>query len=339
MKVLIIGVGNLAAGAVQAIEAMNDGDGDYFSFVPNLSWEKVEIVGAVDVDKKKVGQKLKDALFAPPNVASKFREVKVDVTVEPGVVKDDLGFLEPVIDPVTVSEEKFEDYIETLKPDLILLSTPSNMNKSNTFYAEVAARNGISLINTTPTPVAKEMGNKFGEKGTFVLGDDLLSQIGGTVFHEGLIEFLESRGVKVVRSYQVDIAGTTEALVTIQDDVKDVKKGIKSSFIRSRKDVEVVAGTSDYVQFLKDRRVSYIVIEGYYGAGAKVRVDVSLKTYDSQNAIVPVLDLLKVSARLKAKGTKGNVPEVSGFYFKSPPVTFKSLEEARKALEDFVKSL
>lgn len=339
MRLLIIGVGNLAASVVQAVEDMNEGRNDYFSFVPHLRWEEVRIVGALDVDRKKVGLKLSQALFVPPNVASKFREVKSDVTVEAGILKDDLGFLSGLLDPMHKDEGEVEDYIRSVKPDLILLATSSNVIRSNTAYAEIAARNGISMINLTPSPIAKESAGKFEENGAFVLGDDLLSQIGGTAFHMGLIEFLESRGVKVLRSYQVDIAGTTEALVTIQDDVKDVKKGIKSSFIRGQRDVEVVAGTSDYVQFLKDRRVSYIVVEGYYGAGAKIRVDISLKTLDSQNAVIPVLDLLKVSSILKKRNVRGNVPEVSGFYFKSPPKTFKSMSEAKEELMRFTKAL
>ena len=339
MRLAIIGVGNLASALVQAISLVKSG-GKVFSFVPGLDFpNEIEIVGAVDIDRKKVGKKLSEAIFSPPNVAERFHDVSTDVLVSPGVIKDDLGFLSPAIDPVSVSEGEFLDYLKGIRPDIIVLSTSSNMNESNLFYANAALEVKATLINTTPTPIVKKLGEKFREMSVPLLGDDLLSQIGGSALHEGLIEFLESRGVKVIRSYQVDIAGTTEALVTLQDDVKEVKKGLKSSFIKGDREVEVVAGTSDYVSFLKDRRVSYMVIEGYYGVNAKVRIDVSLKTSDPQNSIVPMLDLLKLAYYMKKKGIGGAVPEACGFYFKSPPVKYNSLSEAREKLLEFVKSL
>lgn len=339
MRIAIIGVGNLASALVQAISYVKSG-GKVHTFIPALPFPKdLEVVGAFDIDRKKVGKKLREALFSPPNVAERFQDVDVDVEVMPGVLKDDLGFLTPVIDPVHTDEGKFLDSLKSLKPDVVVLSTSSNMNNSNTFYASAALGAGSALINTTPTPLVMSFGEKFRERSIPILGDDLLSQVGGTALHEGLVEFLESRGVRVVRSYQVDIAGTTEALVTLQDDVKDVKKGMKSSFIRGNRNVEVVAGTSDYVGFLKDRRVSYMVIEGIYGLNAKVRIDVSLKTSDPQNSVVPMLDLLKLAYHMKEKGIGGAVPEACGFYFKSPPVKYKSLSEAREKLLGFVSSL
>ena len=339
MRTVIIGVGNLASALVQALSYVKSG-GRVLSFVPTLPLPKdLEVVGAFDIDKRKVGKKLREALFSPPNVTEKFQDVDVDVEVMPGVLKDDLGFLSPVIDPVYTEEGEFLDSLKSLKPDVVVLSTSSNMNKSNTFYASAALSAGSALINTTPTPLIRDFSEKFRERSLPLLGDDLLSQIGGTALHEGLVEFLESRGVKVVRSYQVDIAGTTEALVTLQDDVKDVKKDMKSSFIRGNRNVEVVAGTSDYVGFLKDRRVSYMVIEGVYGVNAKVRIDVSLKTSDPQNSVVPMLDLLKLAYYMKEKGIGGAVPEACGFYFKSPPIKYNSLSEAKEKLLGFLSSL
>ncbi|TRM84707.1 L-myo-inositol-1-phosphate synthase, partial [Sulfolobus sp. F3] len=146
--------------------------------------------------------------------------------------------------------------------------------------------------------------------------------------------------VKILRSYQVDIAGSTEALVTLEEWRKDVKKGIKSSYISQYSNgAEVVAGTSDYVEFLKDRRVSYMVIEGIYGIGIPVRIDISLKTYDSINAVSPLIDLIRIAKILLSKGIGGAVKEVCGYYFKSPPRHYNSLVETKSELEKFLREL
>ncbi len=201
--------------------------------------------------------------------------------------------------------------------DVVINLLPTGVNKASEYYAEQALGANSALVNASPAPLVEKFSASFMSKSLPLLGDDLISQIGGTALHSGIINFLEKRGVKVIRSYQIDISGTTETLVTLEDWRKETKKRIKSSYISSQQEgIEVVAGTSDYVEFLGDRRVSYMVIEGEYALGARVRIDVSMKSQDGPNAIAPLLDLIRLAKILKDKGIGGSPSQICSHYFK-----------------------
>jgi myo-inositol-1-phosphate synthase len=321
VKVAIVGVGNVASALVQALEIVKGGRSLNGLRTLPISPEDVEVVTAFDVDKRKVGKTLGEAVFSPPNVVNKYVEVRSPVQVLRGPT---WGSIEGIVaNVIEESEEREIDVTETLKElkvDVVLNLLPSGADEASLNYAKSSLQAGSAFVNSTPTPVAKELGESFRRAGVPLLGDDLLSQIGGTVTHASLIDFLRSRGVKVTRSYQVDIAGSTEALITLEDWRKEVKKRVKSNYISSKAEgVEVVAGTSDYVQFLGDRRMSYMVIEGVYSFGVPVRIDVSLKTYDGPNAVVPLLDLIRIAKLLKDRGIGGSPSPICSTYFKSPP--------------------
>jgi myo-inositol-1-phosphate synthase len=268
-------------------------------------------------------------------------DVKSDVEVLRGPTLD--GVDEQLSKVIEESEEKPVNVKEVLKEnnvDVVINLLPAGADKASIFYAEESLSANSSFINTTPSNVTERIGDKYKEAKIPIFGDDLLSQIGGTIFHSGIIEFLQKRGVKILRSYQIDIAGNTETFATLEDWKKDLKKKIKSSFISQRSDnAEIVAGTSDYVEFLGDRRVSYMVIEGEYAMGAKVRVDISLKTYDAPNAVQPLIDLIRLAKILKDNNIGGVIPEVCGYYFKNSPVRYKSIDEAKARFEDFLKKI
>jgi myo-inositol-1-phosphate synthase len=341
IRVALIGVGNVAAAFLQALEFVRNGKPIYGILDLPISPLDIEIVTAFDIDKRKVNRKLKEAIFTKPNVVEKYIDVKNDVIVLRGPTYDgNSGILSTIIEE---SEEKPVDVVNVLKRekvDVVLNLLPTGAVEASRFYAKASLEANASFINVTPSPIAKELGKDFEKKNIPVLGDDLLSQVGGTITHAGIIEFLKSRGVKVIKSYQIDIAGSTEALVTLEDWRKDLKKGIKSSYISSYSNgAEIVAGTSDYVEFLKDRRVSYIVIEGIYGIGVPIRIDISLKTYDSINAISPLIDLIRIAKLLMDKRIGGAVKEVCSYYFKSPPEKFESISAAKQMLEKFLNNL
>ncbi|WP_338600173.1 inositol-3-phosphate synthase [Sulfolobus tengchongensis] len=342
VRVALIGIGNVAAAFVQAIEFAKTGKEIYGILNLPIKPNNIEIVAAFDIDKRKVGKRLREAIFTKPNVVDKYIDIKSnDIIVMRGPTLDGkVGILSSIIEE---SEEKPVDVVSILKRehvDVVINLLPTGAIKASAFYAMASLEAGVSFINSTPSPVAKEFGDKFRDRNLPVFGDDLLSQIGGTITHAGIIEFLKSRGVKVLRSYQIDIAGSTEALVTLEDWRKDLKKGIKSTFISSYTNgAEIVAGTSDYVEFLKDRRVSYMVIEGMYGIGVPIRIDISLKTYDSINAVSPLIDLVRLSKLLMEKGIGGAIKEVCYYYFKDPPERAKSIMEAKKGFELLLSNL
>jgi len=334
IRVALVGVGNVASALVQGLKK-----GTFYGILDlKIRPDEIKIVTAFDIDRRKVGKKLSEAIFSEPNVVSKYVDVEEDVVVLRGPTLDgNSGILSSIIEE---SDEKPVDVAEVLKEnkvDVVLNLLPTGADQASKFYALEALKAGCAFINTTPSPI-KLLHNEFKERRLPLFGDDLLSQIGGTIFHAGLINFLKSRGVRVLRSYQIDIAGTTEAYVTLEEWRKERKKEIKSSYIAGDDNIEVVAGTSDYVKFLKDRRVSYIYIEGIYGFGVPITVTISLKTFDAPNAVSPLIDLIRLAKLAKDRGIGGVIPEVCGYYFKDPPVKYNLLE-ARKRLEEFVRMI
>ncbi|AWR99807.1 inositol-3-phosphate synthase [Metallosphaera hakonensis] len=318
IRVALVGVGNVASALVQGLEYVKQG-----GIIPgtlNLEYkpEDIEVVAAFDIDRRKVGKRLSQAIFEKPNVVEKYVDVKSDVMVLRGPTLDGIdGILGKVIDE---SEERPIDVADSLKRmgvDVVINLLPTGVNKASEYYAEQALGANSALVNASPAPLVEKFSASFMSKSLPLLGDDLISQIGGTALHSGIINFLEKRGVKVIRSYQIDISGTTETLVTLEDWRKETKKRIKSSYISSQQEgIEVVAGTSDYVEFLGDRRVSYMVIEGEYALGARVRIDVSMKSQDGPNAIAPLLDLIRLAKILKDKGIGGSPSQICSHYFK-----------------------
>lgn len=331
----------MASALVQSIELIRNGKEIYGILDLPIRPNDIEIVAAFDIDKRKVNKRLREAIFTKPNVVDKYVDVKNDIIVMRGPTLDGrVGILSNIIEE---SEEEPVDIVDVLKKekvDVVVNLLPTGATSASNFYAKASLEAGSAFINTTPSPTAKEFKDQFMEKRLPILGDDLLSQIGGTITHAGIIEFLKSRGVKVLKSYQIDIAGSTEALVALEDWRKDLKKSLKSSFISSfTNDVEVVAGTSDYVEFLKDRRVSYMVIEGLYGIGVPIRIDISLKTYDSFNAVAPLIDLIRIAKLLGRHGIGGAVKEVCYYYFKDPPEKAKSIMDAKRSLDSLLNKL
>lgn len=341
IKVAIVGVGNSASALVQALEGIKQGSQVSGILELPIKPEEIDIVAAFDVDKRKVGKKLSEAIFSKPNVVNKYVDVNSDVIVLRGPTLD--GIDDHIGRIIEESEEKPVD-VETVlkenKVDVTINLLPAGAEKASVFYAGEALKVRSSFINATPTNVTEILGSKFQEIGLPIFGDDLLSQIGGTVFHSGIIEFLQKRGVKVIRSYQIDIAGNTETFITLDDSKKDLKKKIKSSYISQRtSSAEIVAGTSDYVEFLGDRRVSYMVIEGEYGLGSRVRIDISMKTLDSTNAVQPLIDLIRLAKIAKDKGIGGPIPEICGYYFKNSTKRYNTLDEAKSELEKRIKMM
>ncbi|MEM0363684.1 MAG: inositol-3-phosphate synthase [Sulfolobaceae archaeon] len=334
IRVALVGVGNVASALVQGLQK-----GEFYGILDlKIKPSEIKIVTAFDIDKRKVGKKLSEAIFSEPNVVSKYVNVESDVIVLRGPTLDGKsGILSKIIEE---SEERPVDVAEVLrenKVDVVVNLLPTGADQASRFYALEALKANCAFINATPSPI-KTLDKEFREKGLPLFGDDLLSQIGGTIFHAGLINFLKSRGVKVLRSYQIDIAGTTEAYVTLEEWRKERKKEIKSSYIMGDDNIEVVAGTSDYVKFLKDRRVSYIYIEGIYGFGVPISMTISLKTFDAPNAVSPLIDLIRIAKLAKDKGIGGIISDVCGYYFKDPPIKY-NLIEARRRLEEFVRMI
>ncbi|MFP3204040.1 MAG: L-myo-inositol-1-phosphate synthase [Metallosphaera yellowstonensis] len=321
IRVAVVGVGNVASALLQSLEYLKQGGKISGLLDLPIRPEEIEVVAAFDIDERKVGKKLSDAIFEPPNVVERYVNVKSDVRVQRGPTKDGMnGLLGTVIRESREPPVDVPSVLRSEGVEVLINLLPTGVEEASEYYAESALTARSSLINASPAPLVEKMSNKFASSGLPLLGDDLISQIGGSALHAGLIDFLNRRGVKVIRSYQVDISGSTETLITLEEWRKDLKKRIKSSYISSTTDgIEVVAGTSDYVPFLGDRRFSYITIEGEYAMGARVKIDISMKSLDGPNAVQPLLDLIRIAKLMRDKGLGGSPQEVCSHYFKGYP--------------------
>lgn len=323
VRIALAGLGNASSALVQAVEMAKRGRQIIGSNFSPSEIASIEIVEAFDIDRRKVGKPLSEAIFSPPNVVDKYVEVSNNVIVKRAPTMDGrTGLLEEILEESEEIPVNVEDSLKENRVEVLLILLPTGADQASSFYTQAALSAGVNVINGSPSPLAKRYFRDFLAKGNYIVGDDLMSQAGGTAIHAGVIEMLKSRGIKVKRSYQVDIAGTTEAFVTLEDSKKDLKKGIKTNYLATGNNgMEIVAGTSDYVSFLRDRRVSYMVIEGEYSFGVPIRIDLSLKTLDGPNAVVPLIDTILSLRRVAGEYNRDSekIKEICRRYFKSPP--------------------
>ncbi|MEM2637283.1 MAG: L-myo-inositol-1-phosphate synthase, partial [Candidatus Korarchaeota archaeon] len=178
---------------------------------------------------------------------------------------------------------------------------------------------------------------EFEKAGVPIAGDDLQSQIGGTILHRELLHFLNSRGVRIVTGYQLDISGSTETIATLDWLAKQRKREIKSKIVQSELpyNVDIVTGTTDYVKFMGDTRTSYFYIEGEYAYGGKFTLDAYMTTSDGANAVNILLDIVRALKIAKDRKIGGALIGASAYAFKNPPVKMRA-DEAERWFFEFV---
>lgn len=330
IKVAIAGVGNVASVFVQAVHS-NKKVGVWHSKVGGFSPDDVEVVAAFDIDKNKVGKDLSQAIFETPNVSTRFVSPKPSkITVKAGIAKQDLP---KHLSEGQVSAPSIVPELEESGAEILLCLIPSGMQSTATAYAREALSAGLSFVNATPARVATDavMRNKFAKAKLLVVGDDLMSQFGGTAFHKGILDFINSRGVRVEKSYQLDVGGGNETLNTISEDIKMAKREIKTDSIAAEIPYKfaTVAGTTDYVDYMGNDRTSYFWLSGKGFFDSGVKVDVYLRTNDGANAVNVLLDVIRAVAHSKSRKAYGSPAEICDYGFKklSKPVL---LHEAHK---------
>ncbi|MBO3753943.1 MAG: hypothetical protein FGF53_03585 [Candidatus Brockarchaeota archaeon] len=334
IRIAIIGVGNCASAVIQGLYYYStnpEKEGLWHPVVGGYRVSDIEIAAAVDIDARKVGKDVSEAVFSEPNTFEKhFAIPKTGVVVESGLLEDELNpYLASTVKPLKQDGESIVEYLRENRVDIAVNMISSGLDKSSLAYAEAAREAGASFINTTPTSIATSpvVTEKFGEKGLIVVGDDLMSQLGGTALHRGLVAFLKSRGVKPVKSYQLDVGGGLETLNTMYEDLRDFKKQVKTSSIVEEVEEgwEVVSGTTDYVDFLGNNRITYLQFNATGFMGGGFTINVSLRSNDGVNAGNIILDAVRAMAKAREDGLSGNVHEISNYGFK------KTLERKRIA--------
>ena len=343
VKIALIGVGNCASSLVQGlqyyskIDSQQSLNGLRNPSLGGLSPNDIAVVAAFDVDERKVGKDLSKAIFEDPNNAPKIEDVStLDVTVQKGPLLDGVG--DSAKSVVCVSKTQNVDVADILEQsgaEILVDLLPSGASKASEYYAEQALATGCAFLNATPNFIASNptWARRFEDAGLPIVGDDLVDQVGSTALHKTLLQLLSKNGVKIVETYQLDVGGGTESLDTM-DRTRDAKRTIKTEAVSSALPykTEVVAGSTDYVDFLQNKRDSYFWISGTYFCDAPMRIDLKFSTVDAPNAGSVLFDVLRaVKLALNTK-QKGAVEAVCAYGFKHPPkmVTLEAAEEAFK---------
>lgn len=334
IKVAIIGVGNCCSALVQGIHSYMSGEkiGLIHEKVGDYTVSDLEIVTAFDVDTRKVGRELSRAIFAEPNKTPKRVNVpKTEVTVQMGHFSDD--FTHNGEEVITLADEDSADIVSILKEkkvDIVLNTISGSALKSSEYYAAAALKAGCAFINATPAPITTDENwvRKYREAGIPLIGDDILDQIGATVVHIGLLEFLNSRGAHIDESYQLDVGGGAESINTLWKTRK-LKRDIKTSAVSKAIPYEfpLVSGSTDYVDFLGNNRDSFFWFKGRYFGGAPFNMDVKLTTADAPNSGAVILDIIRGAKIAADRKDAGPINPLCSYGFKSPP-EHKNLTEA-----------
>lgn len=346
VKVALIGVGNCASSFIQGIkyyskiEKAEDSVGLRNPSLAGIHPGDIEVVAAIDVDEHKVGKDLSEAIFAEPNNAPKVTDVSVcGVKVAKGPLLDGVGESTKAL--IKVSEAPDEDVQKILKAsgaEVIINLLPSGAVKATQYYAQHALQVGCAFINATPTFIASDpvWAKKFEHAGLPLVGDDLVDQVGSTALHKTLLKLLSDNGVHITETYQLDVGGGTESVDTM-DRSRDTKRSIKTESVASSLPykTEVVAGSTDYVDFLENKRDSYFWISGVYFCNTPMRIDLKFQTVDAPNAGSVLFDVVRAVKLALTKKQKGPVEAICAYGFKHPP-KFVTLDTAEKQFKAFL---
>lgn len=348
IKVAIAGVGNCASALIQGVtyyKETKDANalvGLTFPEIAGLTPADIEFVAAFDVNDKKVGKDLSEAIFAEPNNTVKIVDVpKLDVTVKRGPVLDGIG--KYLKDVVKISDDSAVDVAQELKDsgaDVLINYLPVGSTQGTQFYAAEALRANIAFVNAMPVFIASEESwqNKFKEKGLPIAGDDVMSQLGATVLHKTLVKLFADRGLKVDETYQLNIGGDTDFLNMLEEARLKDKRISKTSAVIAMVgyDVPVRIGPSDYVPFLNNDKICYIWIKGRGFGNIPITLDVKLHVVDAYNSGGVMVDALRAVRLALDRGIAGPLISVSAFCFKHPPVQMP-YNEAKHVFMEFIE--
>ena len=346
VKVALIGVGNCASAFIQGIQYYQkfskpeDFVGLRNPVLAGLSSKDIEVVAAFDVDDGKVGKDLSEAIFASPNNSPKVADVpNLGVKVSKGPLLDGLGTLSKAI--VKVSGASDVDVVKVLKgagAEVMVNLLPSGASKATQYYAEQALASGCAFVNATPIFIASDpaWAKRFSDAKLPLVGDDLVDQVGSTALHKTLLKLLSDSGVKIEETYQLDVGGGTESVDTM-DRSRDAKRTIKTESVAASLPykAEVVAGSTDYVDFLQNKRDSYFWISGVYFCNAPMKIDLKFQTVDAPNAGSVLFDVVRAMKLALNKKVKGAVEPVCVYAFKRPP-QIVPMDVAEKEFAKFI---
>jgi len=330
IKVALIGVGNCASAFLQGLnyygkaEKTEEFIGLRNPTLAGYTPKDITVVAAFDVDERKVGLDLSDAIYAKPNNTPKISQVtKTGVTVSKGPLLDGVG--ESTKDIIHVSNKADVDVAQVLKnseTEMVINLLPSGAIKATEYYAKQALIAKCAFINATPNFIANDPSwtNQFKEAHLPLIGDDLVDQIGSTALHKTLLKLLSDSGVKIFETYQLDVGGGAESVDTLER-TRDAKRTIKTESVASALPykTQIVAGSTDYVDFLQNKRDSYFYINGAYFCNTPLKIDLKFQTVDAPNAGSVLIDVIRATKIALTKKQEGTINTICAYGFKRSP--------------------
>ncbi|MCW2559788.1 MAG: inositol-3-phosphate synthase [Mycobacterium sp.] len=351
LRLAVVGVGNCASSLVQGVEYYRDADPS--AAVPGLMHVKfgdyhvsdVEFVAAFDVDAKKVGFDLSEAINNSENNTIKIADVPpLGVTVQRGPTYDGLGkyyretIEESDADPVDVVSVLREN-----KVDVLVAYLPVGSEQADKFYAQCAIDAGVAFVNALPVFIASDpvWAQKFTDAGVPIVGDDIKSQVGATITHRVMAKLFEDRGVVLDRTYQLNVGGNMDFKNMLERDRLESKKISKTQAVTSNMTHDMGArnvhiGPSDYVAWLDDRKWAYVRLEGRAFGDVPLNLEYKLEVWDSPNSAGVIIDAVRAAKIALDRGIGGPVVAASAYLMKSPPKQMAD-DVARTELETFIE--
>ena len=351
IRVAIAGLGNCASSLIQGVEYYRDADpaqkvpglmhvqfGDYH--VSDL-----QFVAAFDVDGKKVGQDISEAIYVSENNTLKLADVPpMGVTVQRGPTLDGMGVY--YRDTIVESDEEPVDVAQALRDarvDVLVCYLPVGSQQATEFYAQAALDAKVAFVNALPVFIAgtKEWDDKFRAAGVPIVGDDIKSQIGATITHRVMAKLFEDRGVVLDRTYQLNVGGNMDFKNMLERERLESKKISKTQAVTSNTSADLSArdvhiGPSDYVEWLDDRKWAFVRLEGRNFGDAPVSLEYKLEVWDSPNSAGVIIDAVRAAKIGLDRGIGGALLSASSYFMKSPPHQ-QDDDAAHAAVEAFIR--
>ncbi|GAA4409066.1 inositol-3-phosphate synthase [Fodinibacter luteus] len=355
IRVAIVGVGNCASSLVQGVHYYRDADPT--QTVPGLMHVRfgdyhvsdVEFVAAFDVDDKKVGKDLSEAINASENNTIAIAEVPTTgVTVQRGTTLDGLGkYYRQTIEESAAEPVDVVAALRDARVDVLVSYLPVGSEQADKFYAQCAIDAGVAFVNALPVFIASdpEWAARFEAAGVPVIGDDIKSQVGATITHRVMAKLFEDRGVQLDRTYQLNVGGNMDFKNMLERERLESKKISKTQAVTSNltgslagktEDRNVHIGPSDYVAWLDDRKWAYVRLEGRAFGDVPLNLEYKLEVWDSPNSAGIIIDAIRAAKIAKDRGIGGALLSASSYLMKSPPEQ-RPDDLGRAKLEAFIR--
>ncbi len=358
IRIGIVGIGNCASSLVQGIRYYEDKDPD--QAIGLMHWSiggyrpfDIEVAAAFDIDARKVGRDVSEAIFQPPNCTTVFcpHIPPSGVSVRMGRTLDGFSVhmehYEPsrTFVPARHPEPSQDEVVKALRDSgvqVLLNYLPVGSEEAAQFYAECALEAGCAFVNNIPVFIASdpEWARRFEAAGLPIIGDDIKSQMGATIIHRALVDLFKNRGVKLERTYQLNTGGNTDFLNMLDRRRLESKKTSKTEAVQAvaaerLPDADIHVGPSDYISWQNDNKVCFIRMEGKLFGDVPMNLEMRMSVEDSPNSAGVAIDAIRCAGLALDRGQRGVLYAPASYFCKHPPRQFTD-SEAHRLTEAFI---